>query len=209
MENRKCGHSDRYYFLGLQNHCGWWLQPRNSKTFPPWRENYDKPAAAAAAASRQACPTLCDPRDGSPPGSPVPGILQARTLEWVAISFSVTNLGSALKSKGITSPTKIHLVKAIVLPVVMYGCEGWTTRKAEHQRTDAFKLWFWRRLLWVPWTARRSNQSVLKEISPECPLEGLMLKLNLQYFGHLMRSAGSLEKALILGKIEGKRRRGR
>ena len=105
-------------------------------------------------------------------------------------------------------PTKVHLVKAIVFPVVMYGCESWTVKKAERQRINAFELWCWRRLLWVPWTARRSNQSILKEISPGCSLEGLMLKLKLQYFGHLMRRADSLEKTLMLGKIESRRRRG-
>ena len=106
-------------------------------------------------------------------------------------------------------PTKVHLVKATVFPVVMYGCESWTVKKAEHQRIDAFKLWCWRRLLRVPWTARRSNQSILKEISPECSLEGLMLKLELQYFGHLMQRVDSLEKTLMLGEIGGRRRRGR
>ena len=105
--------------------------------------------------------------------------------------------------------TKVHLVKAMVFPVVMYGCESWTTKKAEHQRIDAFELWCWRRLLRVPWTARRSNQSILKEISPECSMEGVMLKLKLQYFGHLMRRADSFENILMLGKIEGRRRRGR
>ena len=105
-------------------------------------------------------------------------------------------------------PTKIHLVKATVFPVVMYGCESWTVKKAEHWRTDAFELWCWRRLLRVPWTARRSNQSILKEISPDYSLEGLMLKLKFQYFGHLMRKTDSLEKTLMLGKIEGRRRRG-
>ena len=105
-------------------------------------------------------------------------------------------------------PTKVHLVKAMVFPVVMYGCESWTLKKAEHRRIDAFELRFWRKLLRVPWTARRANQSVLKEISPGCSLEGLMLKLKLQYFGHLMRRADSFEKTLILGKIEGRRRRG-
>ena len=104
--------------------------------------------------------------------------------------------------------TKIRLVKAMVFPIVMYGCESWTIKKDEHRRIDAFELWCWRRLLRVPWTARRSNQSILKEISPECPLEGLMLKLKLQYFGHLMRRADSFEKTLMLGKIEGRRRRG-
>ena len=121
---------------------------------------------------------------------------------------AVSNLDSILKSRAITLPTKIHLVKAMVFPVVMYGCESWTIKKAEHQRTDAFELWCWRRLLGVPWTARRSKQSILKEISPGCSLEGLILKLKLQYFGHLIRRADSLEKALILGKIEGRRRRG-
>ena len=105
-------------------------------------------------------------------------------------------------------PTKVCLVKALVFPVVMYGCESWTIKKTEGQRIDAFELWCWRRLLRVPWTASRSNQSILKEISPRCSLEGLMLKLKLQYFGHLMRTADSLEKTLMLGKIEGKRRRG-
>ena len=121
----------------------------------------------------------------------------------------MTNLDSILKSRDITLPTKVHLVKAMVFPVVMYGCESWTMRKTEHRRTDAFELWCWRRLLRVPWTARRSNQSILKEISPECSLEGLMLKLRLQYFGHLMRRADKLEKTLMLGKIKGRRRRGR
>jgi len=120
----------------------------------------------------------------------------------------MTNLDSILKSRDITLPTKVRLVKAVVFPVVMYGCESWTIKKAEHRRIDAFKLWYWRRLLRVPWIARRSNQSILKEISPECSLEGLMLKLKLQYFGHLMQRTDSLEKALMLGKIEGGRRRG-
>ena len=119
----------------------------------------------------------------------------------------MTNLDSIFKSRDITLPTKICLVKAMVFPVVMYGCEGWTVKKAEHQRIDAFELWCWRRLLRVPWTARRSNQSILKEISPGCSLEGLMLKLKLQYFGHLMQRADSFEKPLMLGKIEGRRRR--
>ena len=120
----------------------------------------------------------------------------------------MTNLDSILKSRDITLPTKVHLVKAMVFPVVMYGCESWTLKKAEHRRIDAFELCCWRRLLRVPWTARRSNQSFLKEISPGCSLEGLMLKLKLQYFGHLMRRVYALEKTLILGKIEGRRRRG-
>ena len=120
----------------------------------------------------------------------------------------MTNLGSILKSRDITSPTKVHLVKAMVFPVVMYGCEGWTIKKAECRRIDAFELWCWRRLLRVPWTTRRSNQSILKEITPGCSLEGLMLKLKLQYFGYLMQRADSFEKTLMLGKIKGRRRRG-
>ena len=121
----------------------------------------------------------------------------------------MTNLDSILKSRDITLSTKVCLVKATVFPVVMYGCESWTLKKVEHQRIDAFELWCWRRLLRVPWTARRSNQSILKEISPGYSLEGLMLKLKFQYFGHLMQRADLLEKTLMLGKIEGRRRRGR
>src|SRR5574337_1141905 len=120
----------------------------------------------------------------------------------------MTNLDSIFKSRDITLPTKVHLVKAMVFPVVMYGCESWTVMKAEHQRIDAFELWCWRRHLRVPWTARRSNQSILKEISPEYLLEGLMLKLKLQYFGHLMRRTDPFETPLMLGNIEGDRRRG-
>ena len=207
---------------------------------------------AVAAKSRQSCLTLCDPTDGSPPGSPVPGILQARTLEWVAISFSnawkwkvkvkllsvwllatpwtaayqappsmgfsrqeywsglplpspMTNPDSILKSSAITLPTKVHTVKAMVSPVVMYGLSSWTIKKAEHWRIDAFELWCWRRLLRVPWTAR-SNQCIRKEISPKCSLGGMMLKLKLQYFCHLMRRVNSLEKTLMLGGIVGRRR---
>ena len=121
----------------------------------------------------------------------------------------MTNLDSLLKTRDITLPTKVHLVKAMVFPVVMYGCESWTVKKAEHQTTDAFELWCWRRLLRVPWTARRSNQSILKEISPEYSLEGLMLKLKLHYFGHLMARTDSLQKTPMLGKTEGGRKRGR
>ena len=120
----------------------------------------------------------------------------------------MTNLDSIFKSRDITLPTKVHLVKAVVFPVVIYGCERWTIKKAKCQRIDAFELWYWRRLLRVPWTARRSNQSILKEISPDCSLKGLMLKLKLQYFEPLMRRADSFEKILMLGKIEGRRRRG-
>uniref|UniRef100_A0AC11EE88 Uncharacterized protein n=2 Tax=Ovis aries TaxID=9940 RepID=A0AC11EE88_SHEEP len=121
----------------------------------------------------------------------------------------MTNLDSIFKSRDITLPTKVHLVKAMVFPLVMYGCESWTVKKAERQRIDAFEVWCWRRLLRVPWTARRSNQSILKEISPGCSLGGLMLKLKLQYFGHLIRRVDSLEKTLMLGGIGGMRRRGR
>ena len=121
----------------------------------------------------------------------------------------MTSLDSILKSRDITLPTKVCLVKAVVFPVVMYGCESWTVKKAEHRRIDAFELWCWRRLLRVPWTARKSNQSILKEIRPEYLLEGLMLKLKLQFFGHLMQRTDSFEKTLMLGKIEGRRRRER
>ena len=118
----------------------------------------------------------------------------------------MTNLDSIFKSRDITLLTKVCVVKAVVFPVVMYGCESWTIKKAEPRRIDAFELWYWRRLLRVPWTARRSNQSILTEISPECSLEGLMLKLKLQYFGHLMQRTDSFEKTLMLGKTEGRRR---
>ena len=121
----------------------------------------------------------------------------------------MTNLDSILKSRDITLPTKVHLVKAMIFPVVMYGCESWTIKKTECQRIDVFELWCWRRLLRVPWTARKSNQSILKEISPEYSLEGLMLKLKLQHYGHLMQKTDSLEKTPMLGKIEGGRRKGR
>ena len=121
----------------------------------------------------------------------------------------MTKLDSFLKSRDIILPTKVHLVKAMVFPVVMYGCESWTIKKAERRRIDAFELWYWRRLLRVSWNAKRSSQSILKEISPECSLEGLMLKLKLQYIGHLIRRSDSFEKTLMLGKIEGRRRKGR
>ena len=136
--------------------------------------------------------------------------LWATSVQFSSVqSLSRTSLDSILKSRDITLPTKVHLVKAMVFPVIIYGCESWTIKKAEHWRIDAFELWCWRRLLRVPWTARRSNQSILKEISPGCSLEELMLKLKLQYFGHLMRRADSFVKALMLGKIEGRRRSGR
>ena len=147
--------SDRFYFLGLQNHCQRWLQPWNLKTFAPWKRSYDQ-----------------------------------------------------VRQHDITLLTKVRLVKAMVFPVVIYGCESWTVKKAEHRGIDAFELWCWRRLLRVPWTARRSNQSILKEIIPGVSLEGMMLKLKLQYFGHLMRRFNSLEKTLMQGGIGGRRRRG-
>ena len=121
----------------------------------------------------------------------------------------MTNLDSIFQSRDITLPTKVHLVKAVVFPAVMYGCESWTVKKAERQRIDAFELWYWRRLFRVPWTARRSNQSILKESNPGCSLEGMILKLKLWYFGHLMQRVDSLEKTLMLGRIGGRRRRGR
>ena len=160
MGNRlgNSGNSVRLYFLGLQNHCRWWLQPWNQKTLTPWKD--------------------------------------------------MTNLDSILKSRDITLPTMVHQVKAVVFPVVMYGCESWTVKKAECWKTDGFELWCCRRLLRVPWTTRRSNQSIQKEISPGCSLEGLMLKLKLQYLGHLMWRVDSLEKTLMLGGIGGRRRRG-
>ena len=137
-------------------------------------------------------------------------VIAAMKLRHLLLGRKVmTNLDSIFKSRDITLLTKVHLVKAMVFPVVMYGCECWTMKKAEHQRIDAFELWCWRRLLRVPWTARRSNQSILKEISPGISLEGMMLKLKFQYFGHLMRRLYSLEKTLMLGGIRGRRRRGR
>ena len=151
-------------------------------------------------------PDSSDPMDCSLPGSTVHGIFQAKVLEWVAIAFS--DLDSILKSRDTTLLTKVCLIKAMVFPVVMYGCESWTIKKAEHQRADAFKLWCWRRLMRVPWTVRRSNQSILKEINLEYSLERLMLKLKLQYFGHLIRRADPLENSLMVGKTEGKRRWG-
>ena len=159
MANR-WGNSDRLYFLGLQNHCRWWLQPWNYKTLVPWKKNYNQP--------RQ-------------------HIKKQRNYFAVKGPYSLT----------------------MVFPVVMCGCESWTIKKAECWRTDAFELWCWRRLLRVPWTARRSNQSILKEISPEYSLEGLMLKLKLQDIGHVIWRTDSSEKTLMLGKIEGGRRRGR
>ena len=149
-----------FIFLGLQNHCRWWLQLWNEKILTPWKESYD-------------------------------------------------HQDSIFKSRDISWPTKVCLVKAMVFPVVMYGCESWTVKKAERQRIDAFELWCWRRFLRVPRTARRSNQSIMKEITPGCSLEGMMLQLKLQYFGHLMQRVDSLKKTLMLEGIEGRRRRGR
>ena len=140
---------------------------------------------------------------------PFMGFSRQEYWSGVPLPSPMTSLDSILKSRDITLPTKVCLVKAVVFPVVIYGCESCTIKKAECWRIDAFELWCWRRLLRVPWTARRSNQSILKKINPECSLEGLMLKLKLQYFGHLMWRADSLEKSLMLGKIEGRRRRGR
>ena len=160
-------------------------------------------AAAAAAKSLQMCPTLCNPMDSSPPGSSVHRILKARILEWVAIAFSNDQPRKHIVKQRHYFASKGSVVKAIVLPVVMYGYESWTIKKAEGQRFDAFEMWCWERLLRVPWTARRSNQSILKKISPEYSLEGLMLKLKLQYFGHLMGRTDSLEKTLMLGKLKG------
>ena len=136
-------------------------------------------------------------------------VIAATKLRRLLLGKAMTNLDRILKSKDITLPTKVRLVKAMVFPVVMYGCECWTTKKAECWRIDVFELWCWRRLLGVPWTARRLSQSILKEMSPEYSLEGLMLKLKLQYFGHLMRRTDSLEKALTLGKVAGRRRKER
>ena len=166
--------------------------------------------------------TLATPCTVAHPASSVHGISQARELEWAAISFSrgsspprdwtyISCIGRKFLYHwaNITLPTKVCLVKAIVFPVVMFGCESWSVKTAENWRIDAFELWCWRRLLRVPWTARTSNQSILKEISPGCSLEGLMLKLKLQYFDHLMQRADSFEKTLMLGKIEVRRRSGR
>ena len=164
----------------------------------------------AAAQSLQSYPTLCDPIDGSPPGSPVPGILQARTLEWVAISFS-NAWKWKVKVKSFSHVwllATVHIVKTMVFPVVRYRCEIWTIKKAGPPKMNAFELSHWRRLLRVPWTARRSNQTILKEINPEYSLDELMLKLKLQYFGHMMQRADSLEKTLMLGKIESRIRSG-
>ena len=162
--------------------------------------SFSRGEVTTAAKLLQSCLTLCDPVNCSQPGSSVHGILQVRVLEWVAIAFSQIKLDSLLKSSDITLLIKVHIVKPLAFPVVMYRCESWTFKKAECQRIDAFEFWCWRRLLRVPWTARRSNQSILKEISPEYSLEGLMLRL--QYLDHLMQRADSLEKTLMLGKIK-------
>ena len=151
------GNNEGHYFLGLQNHCRWWLQPWNLKCLLFGRK-------------------------------------------------AMTNLDNIFKSRDIILSTKVYLVKTMVFPVVTYGCESWSIKKVEHWRIDAFELWCWRRLLRVPWTGRRSNRSILKEISPEYSLEGLMLKLNPQYFGHLRKTDDSFEKSLMLGKIEDRKR---
>ena len=155
MANRR-GNSDRFYFIWLPNHCGWWLQPWNEKMFAPWKNSYDKPR---------------------------------QHIEKQRHHFA----------------KKVHIVKVMVFPLVMYRCESWTIKEPERQKIDAVELWYWRRLLRLPWVARRSNQSIVKEINPKYSLEGLMLKL--QSFGHLMGKANSLEKPLMLGKTEGRRRR--
>ena len=160
----------------------------------------------------QSCPTLHDPMDCSLPGSSIHGIFQARVLEWVAIAFSITYLNSVLKSRDITLPTKAHIVKAMVFSAVMYGFESWTIKKSVYQKIVAFELLRWRRLLRIPWTARKSNQSILKEITFEYSLEGLMLKLKLQYHSHLTWRDNSLrektnKQTLMMGKIESKRRK--
>ena len=200
-----CNHEIKRYFSLRESYD----QPRQH--IIKQRHYFTNKGLSAAAKSLQSCPTLCDPIDGSPPGSPVPRILQARTLKWVAISFSKAwkwKVKVKLLSRVQLLATPWTAVKAMVFPVVMSGCESWTIKKAEHWKIDAFELWCWRRLLRVPRMARRSNQSILKEISPEYSLEGLMLKLKLQYFGHLMRRADSFEKTLMLGKIEGREERG-
>ena len=166
--------------------------------------NWPAAAVAAAAKSLQSCPTV-RPHRWQSTRFPRPWDSPGKNT---GVGCHFLLLDSTLKSRDITLPTKVCLVKAMVFPVVMYGCESWTIKKPECRRIDAFEMWCWRRLLRVPWAARRSNQSILKEISPGCSLEGLMLKLKLQYFGHLMRRADSFEKTLRLGKIEGGRRRG-
>ena len=177
------GNSDRLYFGGLQNHWRWWLQPWNEKTLAPWKKSYDQPRQHIKKQRHYFANKVKR------------HLLLGRK--------AMTNLDSILKSRDITFANT-----AMVFPVVMYGCESWTIKKAERRRISAIELWCWRRLLRVPWTARRSNQCILKEISPGCSLEGLMLKLKLQYFGHLMRRVDSLEKTLMLWGIGGRRRRG-
>ena len=198
MANRwgNSGNSDRLYFGGLQNHCKWWLQPYLLEDacsifmfwFFCWQGMQD-----LSFPTRDQTHTPCTGR-----WNLKRYLLPGRK--------AMTNVDNILKGRNITLLTKVHLVQAMVFPVVMYGCESWTIKKAKHGRIDAFELWCWRRLLRVPWTARRSNQSILKEISTEYSLEGLMLKLELHYFGHLMWRTDSLEKTLMLGKTEGRRR---
>ena len=170
--------------------------------FAPWKKSNDK-AAAAAAKSLQSCPTLCNPIDGSPPGSAILGILQARVLEWVAIAFSDDKTRLRIKKQ-----RHYFADKGPYSQSYGFSSSQLQMQELDHWRIDAFELWCWRRFMRVPWTARKSNQFTLKEISPGCSLEGLMLKLKLQYFGHLMGRADSFEKTLMLGKIEGRRRRG-
>ena len=167
----------------------------------PWKESYDQPKHHI---NRLHCSCLKNPRDGGAWWVAVYGVTQSRTgLKWLSSSSSSKH---HIKKQRHYFANKGTSIKTMVFPVVMYGCESWTIKKAEHQKIDASELWCWRRLLRVPWTARRSNQSILKEISPECSLEGLMLKLKLQYFGHLKQRTDSLEKTLMLGKVEGGRR---
>ena len=211
------------YFLGLQNHCrGWlWKSLSHVQLFAaPWTiwsmefsrpeygsgQPFPSPGHLPNPGIEARFPALqVDYLPGEPPGKPM--VAAAMKLRHLLLGRkAMTNLHSILKSIGTTLPTKVHLVKAMVFPIVMYGCESWTIKKAEHRSTDAFELWCWRRLLRVTWIARRSNKLILKEISPDHSLQGLMLKL--QYFGHLMGRTDSLEKTLILGKIQGRRRRG-
>ena len=204
IEGEKIASSDRFYFVDSKitadGDCSheikrWLLFGRKAVTnLERVLKSRDIALPTKERKVARSCLTLCDPMDCSLPGSSVHGIFQARILEWLPFP-------SAL-------PTKVHIVKAMVFPAVMHGCEIWIIKKAESQRIDAFKLWCWRRLLRVPWTARRFNQSILKEINPEYSLEGLMLKLKRQYFGHLKQRTDSLEKALMLVKIEGGRRSG-
>ena len=226
MANRwgKNENSDRFCFLELQNHCGQWLQSWNSKMPAPWKESYNTPRQHIKKQRHlSANKSPYSQIYGFPITSwQIDGETMATVTDFIFLGSQITadgdclllgrkamtNLSSILKSRDITLPTKVHLVKATVFPVVMYGCDSWAIKKTEPWRIDSFELWCWRRLLRVSWTAGRSNQSILKEINPEYSLEGLILKLKLQYFGYLMRRANSLEKTLILGKTECRRRGG-